>query len=320
MKEEFIGQTIRLKRLESGQTQEKLCAGVCDPSTLSRIETGKQSPSRTVANALLQRLGLPHDRYYIYFTTSEAEAEALWQEIDSCALRFQQSLGEEKRQARLDALEQLDRLEAITDARDKITRQYILSTRAALGGENGPYRFEEKLDMLLTAIRLTVPLFDLKSLDRRLYSIDEAEIISQIAGTYSDAGQHEKAAGIFNQLLTYMREHYQDVTHPSRHLSPAILHYAQELCLMGRYEEALENAELGRRTCLDYGYCQPLPGLLAVMAECRYVMGDYEQSRTLYCQAYYLFKETGNASGLARVEKDARERLGAEFPLLEVYA
>ena len=320
MREMFIGETIRRKRLESGKSQETLCAGVCDPSTLSRIETGKQAPSRNVANVLLQRLGQPYDRYYTSLTSSEAEAEALRTKIDSCAARFQQSLGDEKRQARLDALEQLSRLESLMKSEDNITRQYILAMRAALGEAAGPYRFEVKLNMLLDAIRLTVPGFDLEMLDGCLYSIDETEIISQIAGTYSEAGQHEKAADIFNQLHTYVREHYQNMTDPSWYLSPATLNYARELCLTGRYAEALDIAESGQRMCLDYGYCLSLPGLLAVMAECRYAMGESEKSRTLYYQAYYLFRETGNAGGLAQVEESARKRLGPDFPLQEVPA
>ena len=171
--------------------------------------------------------------------------------------------------------------------------------------------------MLLEAIRLTVPHFDIEALDGRLYSIDEAGIISQIAKTYSNGGEHQKAAGIFNQLLTYVQDHYQDVTHPSRYLSPAALNYAQELCLMGCYEDALKIAELGQKACLDYGFCQSLPGLLAVMAECQYAMGEYRQSRELFCQAYYLYKETGNASGLAGVEEEAGKWLGLTFPLQE---
>lgn len=318
MKEIFIGEIIRQKRQEAGLTQEELCHGVCDPSTLSRIETGKQAPSRNVANVLLQRLDQPHDRYYTFLTSSEAEAEALRTEIDSCIARFQQMPGAEKRQARSDALEHLDKLKSVTEANDKIGRQYLLAMRAVLGEEDGPYSFETKLDMLLKAIRLTVPKFDPEMLDGRLYSIDETEIIGQIAGTYSEAGQHEKAADIFNQLLTYVREHDQDMTHPSRYLSPAALNYARELCMTGCCDKALEIADLGRKACLDYGYCQPLPDLLAVMAECRYTMGEREESRALYCQAYYLFKETGNANGLACVEAEGRKRFGPAFPLQEV--
>ena len=313
----FIGETIRRKRMDAGLTQEELCAGLCDPSTLSRIETGKQAPSRNLANALLERLGLPNDRYYAldtFLTSSEAEAAALREKIDSCIVRFQQSTGEEGQQARLDALEHLDRLEAAAKTGDNIARQYILAARAALGNENGPYGFEERLDMLLEAIRLTVPQFDIEALDGRLYSVDETEIISQITGMYSSAGQHEKAAGIFNQLLTYVQDHYQDVTHPSRHLPFAALNYARELYLTGSYEKALKTAELGQKACLDYGFCQSLPDLLAVMANCRCAMGEYGQGRDLYFQAYYLYKETGNARGLAAIEEEAGKQLGLTFP------
>ncbi|MBD5155382.1 MAG: helix-turn-helix transcriptional regulator [Oscillibacter sp.] len=315
MQEQLAGRTIRQKRLERGLTHEELCAGLYDPATLSRIENGKQTPSRNRLNALFQRLGEPHDRYYTILTSSEAEADRLRSEIDDNIARFQKSLGEEKHQVRLDALEQLDQLESIMEDDDNITSQYILAARAILGKESGPYDLEVRLDMLLRAIWLTVPQLDLEALDRRLYSFDEAEIISQIAGTYSDAGQHEKAAGIFYQLLTYMREHYQNVTYPSRHIVPATLNYARELCLMGRYREALETAAQGQKTCLGYGYCLSLPDLLAVMAECRYAMGEEEQSRALYLQSYYLFEETGNAYGSAQVKAEACQRFGPEFPL-----
>ena len=320
MEEIFIGGNMRRARRAAGKTQEEVCDGICDPSTLSRIETGKQAPSRSVATAVLQRLGQPHDRYYTVLTSIEAEADDLRTKIDSCAVRFQQSLGSGKSQARLEALELLDRLETVTEAGDNVGRQYILAVRAALGEEAGPYDFETRRDMLLKAIRLTVPKFGPETLAGHLYSIDETKIIGQIAGTYSEAGQHEKAADIFNQLLTYVRGHFQDLTDPSRYLSSAMLDYARELCLMRRYKKALDIAESGRKMCLDYGYCKSLPGLLAVMAKCRCAMGELEQSRALYCQAYYLFKETGNASGSAYVEEEARERLGLEFPLQGVLA
>ena len=314
MQELFIGEYIRQHRIEIGKTQEELCAGLCDPSTLSRIETGKQAPSRNVARALLQRLSLPHDRYYMFLTASEAEADSLRAKIDSCTVQYRQSLGDEKHQARSDALEYLDRLESLMEPGDNITRQYILASRAVLSETAGAYRFEAKLNMLLEAIRLTVPKFDLKMLDGRLYSIDETEIISQIAKTYSEAGQHEKAAGIFNQLLTYVQEHYKDAAYLARHLAPAALHYAQELCLSGRFEEALETAELGRRACLDYGYGYSLPELLAVMARCKYAVGEYKQSRALYCQAYCFFDVIGDAVFCAALKKEAQEYLGLELP------
>ena len=62
-----------------GLTQEELCEGLCEPATLSRIENGRQAPSRSRANALLQRLGLPNDRYYVI--------NIIYHCLDFCILR-----------------------------------------------------------------------------------------------------------------------------------------------------------------------------------------------------------------------------------------
>lgn len=58
-----LGEYIRQRRLDLGLTQEQVCAGICESVTLSRVENGKQTPSRNRINAILQRLGLPDDRY-----------------------------------------------------------------------------------------------------------------------------------------------------------------------------------------------------------------------------------------------------------------
>ena len=57
MKEVFLGEVIRQRRLELGLTQEELCEGICEPMTISRFENGRPTPSRNRINALLQRLG-----------------------------------------------------------------------------------------------------------------------------------------------------------------------------------------------------------------------------------------------------------------------
>lgn len=48
----FLGDYIKQKRLDLGLTQEQLCDGICEPMTLSRLENGKQTPSRNRINAL----------------------------------------------------------------------------------------------------------------------------------------------------------------------------------------------------------------------------------------------------------------------------
>lgn len=43
----YIGAFIKQRRKELKLTQEQVCSGICDPVTLSRIENGKQTPSKS---------------------------------------------------------------------------------------------------------------------------------------------------------------------------------------------------------------------------------------------------------------------------------
>ena len=77
MKEVFLGEVIRQRRLELGLTQEELCEGICEPMTISRFENGRQTPSRNRIKALLQRLGLPDDRFFGLLSTKEVQSAIL---------------------------------------------------------------------------------------------------------------------------------------------------------------------------------------------------------------------------------------------------
>ncbi|GFI53967.1 hypothetical protein IMSAGC022_00572 [Alistipes sp.] len=148
-------------------------------------------------------------------------------------------------------------------------------------------------------------------MDGHTHSLDETEIINQIGAAYSLSGQNEKAAGIFGQLLSYVQGHYEDVTRPSRYLSLISHNYARELCLLGHYEKAIEIAEVGRMSCLKYGYCQFLPGLLAIAAKCWYFLKEELRKITLRkeilsCSSMYA-RTTGEERELFRA--DAQKKI-----------
>ena len=105
MKEVYIGSIIRKRRQELGLTQEQLCRGICETVTLSRIENGKQTPSRSKLNALLQRLGMPGERYYALLSEQEMKISNLQTEIVSCNVLGQREQG----------LKKLDELERMMD-------------------------------------------------------------------------------------------------------------------------------------------------------------------------------------------------------------
>ncbi len=205
MKELFIGEVIKRKRKELRLTQEELCEGICEPSTISRIESGKQVPAKNKLDALLQRLDLPGDRYYALLSKNELEISNLQSQVISC------NVSKNKR----DGLQYLEKLEGIVSEDDHLIRQFILRSKVALGYLDGEdirsYTFDEKEKMLFEALYLTVPKFDIEEIDKNYYTVEEIKIINQIALNYSDAGQNKKAIDIYHQLLKYIKKHLMNL-------------------------------------------------------------------------------------------------------------
>lgn len=295
----FLGEYIKQKRLDLGLTQEQLCDGICEPMTLSRLENGKQTPSRNRINALLQRLSLPDDRFFALLSKNELEMEALQKEIVACNVTEQVAEGFEK----------LAQFEALAAPDDQIAQQFALRSRVLLGRLEGRYTPMEQITLLMQAIRLTVPRFDLENIESFLYTKDEITIINQIGLAYSDDGQNKKAAEIYYQLLRYVRKHFKETIISIGMLPLVLYNYARVLDLCGRYEDGADIAQQCRKACIQYGHYQELPRCLEIEAECRHFMGDEETSKELYCQSYYLCKVIGYQVGLEVVKKEAKEYL-----------
>lgn len=314
MQEIFLGEAIKKRRLELGLTQEQLCEGICEPITVSRLENGKQTPSRSRINALLERLDMPADRYYALLSKNELDIDALQRQITSYNIRFEKASSEEKPQIREQALKAHQELEAIIDKDDNLSRQLILRSRVLLGTGDGDYSFEEKISMLTEAIRMTAPYFDLDDIGRGLYTTDEIKIINQLALAYADAGEHLEAIGILSQLYKYIQKHFHNIPLTRAHLNMVAYNYANELDIVGQYQKAIEIAEEGQQVCLDYGHYLSLPGLLAIQAECYHFLGDDAKSQDFYYQAYYLMKVVGDEANLHILKENARKDLNLEFP------
>lgn len=123
MREVFLGEYMKQRRLELGLTQEELCEGICEPITISRMENGRQTPSRNRINALLQRLGLPDDRYFALLSKREEKSPALQKEIIACSVQRDTAHG----------WELLGQLEQITEPDDHVTGSSFSAPRSSWG-------------------------------------------------------------------------------------------------------------------------------------------------------------------------------------------
>ncbi len=281
-----IGELIRQRRIELGLTQEQLCEGICEPSNISRIESGGQIPSRSKLTALLQRLNLPSERYYALLSDIEVEITNLQSEITSHVVRREHEEG----------LHKLVRLENLIEKDDNILRQFVLASKVALGQiiDNSivHYSFNDRLEMLYEAIRLTVPKFDIDDLTNHLLSSDEIKIINQIAITYKYEQQYKTAISIFYELMRYIRKHLHTLSQ-SIEIAPVIILIAYNYChvlnLAQRYDDSLEIAELGLQYSKSLRNSSYLGSFLLVKANDLYHLHKQEESQRYYLQSYYVY-------------------------------
>lgn len=304
MKATYLGEVVLRRRNDLGLPQEMVCEGLCTPMTLSRFEKGRQTPSRDCVVAILQRLGLPDDRFSAQLTRRETKLIRLRKEIIACYKQWKQTLWEDQ-QARADTVEKLHKLEHFIKEDDRINQQFILRLKAFL--EERSHR--EQLEMLMEAIRLTSPRFDLDKISRCLYSAEEVLLINKIAIGHACCGQRRKAIDIYAQLFHLLQERGPDYNR----LSLIAYNYALQLGLAGRLEESLLILEFGQKTCVKQGYYYLLPKFLHVKAECYYLMGEIDRTIELYQAAYYIYGTTMDTRSQGDLKTDAKERFGLIF-------
>lgn len=298
-----LGEYIRQRRLDLGLTQEQVCAGICESVTLSRVENRKQTPSRNRINAILQRLGLPDDRYYALVTPEELEIEALKKEIVACnALKCVE-----------DGFDKISQLEKIVKPDDQITQQFILRSKVLLGGLDKRYSNDERIQMLVQAIRMTIPDFQLDKIEDFLFTLDEMKLVNQIGNAYSLSGDNEKAADIFYRLLQYIRRHLPETVTSNRMLPLVLYNFARSLDLSQKYEEGAKVARCGKEACIKYGHYQVLHSCLEIEAECDFFLGKKEESVERYREAFYICKVMGYEDDLQIIRTEAEKYLNILF-------
>ena len=314
MRELFLGEYIRQERLKQGITQEQLCEGICEPITVSRMENGKQFPSYSRIRAFLQRLGLPDERYFALLSKNELEVKALQDEIRADSIRFERAALEERPRIRAAGLQKLEELEKIAEQDDRVVRQYIMSERAVFGRPEGSYTTEERLNILLDALRITVPNLDLEEINLGLYSMDETTLLNKIANAYAELGSLKKAIDIYRQLLKYVQKHYcEGISRYAGKLTLISHNYANLLLRAGYYDDAIEIARSGWKACVEYAHYQFLPGFQHLLGVCYFHKEDLEKCKEYYKCAYYLYKSVGDDCNRLRLEKDAKKHLGENF-------
>lgn len=214
-------------------------------------------------------------------------------------------------------MEKIARLETLVVPQDKLAQQFILRAKALAGyecdGKRCPYDYPTQRQMLMQALDMTHPNFDLEKIERCLLSIEDMKSLNQIAITYSEEGKRRQAIEIYRQLIRYVESHFPDCEVRQVMLPLTAYNYSTLLGLERRYEEAIEVAELGRQCCVKYNKCRMLGGLLLNIACCLHELGEDKKSGELLIASYYVNKAMERTKSCETVKQYARENLGIEI-------
>lgn len=277
-----IGHIIKKQRELEHITQGKLCEGVCDPSTLSKIESGTYHPAKSLAILLLQRLGMVTNQFYGLHRFEELEVEDLKLEIQNASMRSNYEL----------AITLRDELDQKYGKLSVITQQFVLWMKADNGYlEDGvivKYPIEEQFSMLLNAIRLTIPEFDLEKIEKHFLAVDEIKIILDIAIKYEETGKCRFGIEIAGQLIKYIKNQFLDVSDKSVVVPLIAYHCSRMLGNECRYEESLEVSQAGIDCCIEY--CSPrfLGELLIMKSNALRHLKREEEAKDCGIRAYYI--------------------------------
>ena len=310
----LLGALIRQRRIDRNMTQEELGGNLYSASQISRIESGQSFPDYDKLQKLLQALGLEDDLFCGLRNQAKMKITLLQEEALESCVHFEHATGETRRVIRNEAMEKLRELEAMVSDSDHLTQQFIIHCKIVLGKEDGiPYTPKEELDLLLKAIRLTVPRFDIEKINESLYYFNEIKIINQIALAYSHDDDHETANDIFRQLLKYIETHNQDIRRSAGYFPLVAHNYARELGLSGHYKEAIRIGNKGWEISKKHRYYEFLGGILHTMAECHYYLGNDTISKKLFYLAYDFYQIVEDQSGIILIKADAKRCLAIDL-------
>lgn len=229
-----MGEVIQKRRKSLGITQEQLSEGICSVQTLSRVENGRNRISWEKFKKLMERLGMPSEKYSLVIEVDDIESIEFEKEI------FQLINKQEYENAYI----LFHKLEKKLDKNEKINQQYLLGIGTILNYQLKKISLQEKMNQLEDAIQITIPCYRCKVLKNGIYTRIEIIILYNIALCFQE--ENEKK-GI--RLLKELEEYLEEISINSREykkLKVAILYNLSYLLRRnGNYEESKKVGNMG---------------------------------------------------------------------------
>ncbi len=261
----------------------------------------------------MMRFGVLPERVYSSIFVMDSKALNLKAEIHVHICRNEFKQAEKK----------LERLETMMMPDYPRNQQYLMGQRATLAYKQGELAAEKYLEILLDALRLTVPMLDEIDIAKWPFNRTEFDILSGIGNAYLNIDKKDIKLEFLLKLKENVERKYMDVAHYVVWHMRALSGLSQMMCITKKYGESLEYCKIGLEECKRWNILGSVFNFLYDIAWSReqQIKEDalmIEQSvngqelsvkkERAFCkkqlvQAYYLSLAQGDLRGAQRVRK-----------------
>lgn len=264
---------LRDMRKNQGIAQGKLRS--CTQGNLSRIETGKQNPSKKRVVKIAEELGVDK-RYYISRVHSED-----YNLYELCHWRNQAGFNHDWDKA----ADMTNELEQALDMSIPVNRQYIEACRIGDKKVRGEIEPKEALRQLEEILRYTMP--DYREGKMRVPSREEFVILNLMASFMRKEGKMEEGLQLREHILQTFRESLVKEEYHTNSMLLLYLSYGEMLEANGQLELAEDMDIIGIKLNICCGQGEMLGKLLANLAYA-YNKSDSSKKRML-CKDYFWY-------------------------------
>ncbi len=316
-----VNQVIRDRRKFLGISQADLADGICDVTTISRIENRNSSLQKRKRKLLLQRVNMSGERYDYEIITNRYEDYLLRSELGRAILK-----GDLARMTALYA-------QLCGRVPDTLTnRQYLVTQDAAIRSDlpqDDPQwiSLQERLEGEKDALRLTLPrpLETIDAWPTTALSINEFCILSTCSQLYKRERQHRKALSVLYYVKKCMESTGADPAYYEDLYTRILKRISSNLGDLGMYEEAskldlhalemsLDNHNSARLALYLYDHAWNMEHQLQVYPERERTDAEREVS-TLLTLAYAAAVISGDCAGQRHIANHYQNRYGTALEI-----
>lgn len=246
-----LGDIIRMTRKSLSITQEQLCDGICSVETLSRMETGKQNPSKDIYELLMVRMGRIRERAYSMLSISDFKVLEKMKLFEDYIKLYDYN------QAEILLNEIKEKL-----GNSILDRQFLTRAESLINYRLNKINTEEFLEGLQKALLFTIPKYGTISLSKWPLNFNEAMLLLNISTAYAEMEDYMKAIDILEDSNSAIEQSYMDEQQRVIMQVAISNNLSKWYGLIGSHEKAIEIANEGILICQKSKLGNVLPNLL----------------------------------------------------------